>query len=296
MDHSDKQPPTDFDAFLQEAVQQSRKSDEAELFRITAEQEIVTALESRGVHMLVGLKGTAQEASTALFIEDLKARETDNIEQAYFTSTSLQAEMGLNEYVKHTLKNLIIVEFHKQNSLIHSSLLIMAMVQTDAEESTELHQILTHEKKRLIAKNIVQSTIQPGDAWYESMNEVIPGEAFDPATEDGQSYLAEALTQYAQGEALRLALSHAAPEIVRIAIDAFGDRDNDSRTIDTVINSAPIIVSEYLRGASMGDAYADELTRSLNGPASFSQELKRFGQTYALEIRTEQARLREISE
>jgi hypothetical protein len=132
----------------------------------------------------------------------------------------------------------------------------------------------TEQKKTILAANYVNGTIDADNPWFKVLNEVLPGEPFDPYDENDSRYIAEALAQQVEEEPTNEIIIEFTKEFLKLLDNAFaGDEDADNK-INLISNTLPALLYLYQNRSVEIDAHIDEFIRELQGPVGLAASLK----------------------
>lgn len=272
----------DFDAFLIEATNEIEQQDEADLFDLAVTQKLTDALREKGVRLLIGVPSEEQSLSFRIISSQVYEELYESLKDTYDSDTLLSDTISFEEYARTSISTKLFEIYGKQDLLINQVVSIMRFVeQIENNDKPTTYEAINHKKKSAIARDIVNGTIEVGDEWFTVLNDILPGEKFDPNSSADQSYISEALIQYAQGESLRQALLEMAPDVVKLAMDSFQNDPDKEAKINTVIGMLPTIVMAYRQSPTNGPAQIDEIARMIGAPSTLNDGLKIIAQLYA---------------
>jgi hypothetical protein len=271
MEYVNPSSEPDFDAFLRESVEMVDTADGIELLHLAAEEKILGALREHGVPLLVGEDAEERKISTEQFMIAFRIEDEDYLYQTYLEDPLLQAETDFEHYLTEHVKNRVLSEYQSQQHLLASGVLLIAATEQPDAPSSEL---VTEQKKTILAANYVNGTIDADNPWFKVLNEVLPGEPFDPYDENDSRYIAEALAQQVEEEPTNEIIIEFTKEFLKLLDNAFaGDEDADNK-INLISNTLPALLYLYQNRSVEIDAHIDEFIRELQGPVGLAASLK----------------------
>lgn len=291
------EPSDNFDNFLAESEERLRAKQVAEGLHDTFEGILTQRLRDQGVLLIAGVSDKEAQQSIDTLIDPTTAILQDKCYQTYITNPSLQNRMSFEEYLALSVKNHIHFIIQVQSSLIGAAIKIMSSA--EAQSLTDAHngdknsawKKVSHEKKKLIAYRIARGDFQADDEWFDTFNDIIPGEILDLNSEEGRSYLIDGLARYTQEESIRKLFERMNIEITRIATRAFGSSPDAQTKIDNALLTVPRFLQNYRHDPIAIEALIDEYSRRYTAPSTFTLEIKNLAVSFSHEMETEISKL-----
>jgi hypothetical protein len=182
----------EFDDFLSQASEQDARERELEAYYRQLRQRLDVAIL---VHKLPRVIDADPEHQAVLQQDAVRQFEEVLRDLYRMHETKFDSQASEDAFVTLRAKHFVALQALKQASWLEGAMRLIAAHDFEQQQAPAGVTIEPNSeaKKRFIAYLLIGDQLEPGHPWITFMNNVIPGETFDPQSQDAEQYLVEAL-------------------------------------------------------------------------------------------------------
>lgn len=262
----------DFDQFLVDETERQNQANHFQELQVYADQLFDTEIQSRGIPHLTDEHGDVSMDKVIASTEDYISKNYDALLQEVLTvypylAEQQQSQMKIDEIIKMESLQIVTAQAIKQSGMLSRAKLITIQY-LDRHRSGRSVEVPVRVKHQAIAGLLVHNGLDGNDPWITMLNETIPGKPFDPYSEDGISYMAEAMTKLVEIEEQQKFHDQIVAELSSV-LQEYQPSETDT---DDILDIKATIILEYVAAT-----YRGQLISPSQRQANFDEVARKFG-------------------